>query len=110
MAVQEIVLPNPDINPWEGRTWPEILAAYRDGQRRLSLGEEVVMSPDCPVDDLIPPLLESLSPDEREDWQRAEQLWEESREGEGNQVMLRVLKQAGFCEVCDIREQLGWTD
>ena len=110
MAAQEIVLPISDNNPWESFTWPEILAAYRDVQRRLSLGEEVVMSPDCPVDDLMPSLLESLSSDERKDWQRAERLWEEDREGEGNQAMLKVLKKTGFCEVLDIRERLGWRD
>lgn len=110
MEVREMVLSISNNNPWEGFTWPEILSRYRGVYQAWSRGEDVKPPRDCPIDDLIPAMESSLSPELRTRWKIAHHLYEEDREAEGDRIALEVLEETGLSEVFRMREEMGLTD
>lgn len=58
MSIEKTSHMNP--NPWEGKTWEQVVEIYKNLEYRHNEGEKVLPPPDCPVDHLMPMMIDWL--------------------------------------------------
>ena len=96
--------------PWSGIPWSKIVETYGDIYGRWKAGELVEPPIDCPVDDLLPAMLDALPPELQTTWMESDKLLNAGKEEDGMRLTHEVFDATGYTRVTEIRREMGASD